>query len=57
MQLLAFLANGGSGCISVTANVVPGLSAKIYNSWKKREVDEAMRLNQLLYPLKQSSFF
>ncbi len=53
---LAFLANGGNGCISVTANVVPGLSAKIYNSWKKREVDEAMRLNQLLYPLNRALF-
>ena len=53
---LAFLANGGNGCISVTANVVPRLCAKIYNAWIKREVDEAMRLNQLLYPLNRALF-
>jgi len=53
---LAFLANGGVGCISVTANVVPNLCAKIYNNWIKGDIKESMKLNQLLYPLNKALF-
>ncbi len=53
---LAFLVNGGTGCISVTANVVPGVCAQIYNSWIKKDFEESMRLNQLLYSLNKSLF-
>ncbi len=53
---LAFLVNGGTGCISVTANVVPGMCAQIYNSWIKKDFEESMRLNQLLYSLNKSLF-
>src|ERR1700730_838229 len=31
---LAFLANGGDGCISVTSNVAPGLCRAMYLAWK-----------------------
>jgi 4-hydroxy-tetrahydrodipicolinate synthase len=53
---LAFLINGGMGCISVTANVTPRICAEIYNNWKKKNFDEAMRLNFLLYPLNKALF-
>ena len=53
---LAFLINGGNGCISVTANVTPKLCAKIYNSWVRGDIGECMRLNQLLYPLNKALF-
>ena len=53
---LSFLISGGDGCISVTANVVPRLSANIYNLWKTRKIDEAMSLNFKMYPLNNILF-
>ena len=53
---LAFLANGGVGCISVTANIVPNLCAEIYNNWIMGNIKESMKLNQLLYPLNKVLF-
>ncbi len=34
---LAFLAHGGHGCISVTANVAPGLCAQMQEAWQRGE--------------------
>ena len=53
---LAFLMSGGIGCISVTANVAPKLSAQIYESWKNGNFEESMKLNYLLYPLNRALF-
>ena len=53
---LSFLISGGGGCISVTANVVPGLIANIYNLWKSKKINEAMSLNFKLYPLNNVLF-
>ena len=53
---LSFLISGGVGCISVTANVVPGLIANIYNLWKSKKINEAMSLNFKLYPLNNVLF-
>ena len=53
---LSFLISGGVGCISVTANVVPGMIANIYNLWKSKKINEAMSLNFKLYPLNNVLF-
>ncbi len=53
---LAFLMNGGTGCISVTANVVPRISSQIYESWKNKDFVKSMELNHLLYPLNKALF-
>ena len=53
---LSFLISGGIGCISVTANVVPNLSAKIYNFWKSKKINEAMSLNFKMFPLNNVLF-
>ena len=53
---LSFLISGGSGCISVTANVVPHLSASIYNLWKVKKIKEAMDLNFKMYPINKVLF-
>ena len=53
---LAFLMNGGTGCISVTANVVPKISSQIYESWKNKDFIKSMELNHLLYPLNNALF-
>ena len=53
---LAFLASGGIGCISVSANVIPKVSSAIYELWERRKVDEAMNLNFLSYSLNKVLF-
>jgi 4-hydroxy-tetrahydrodipicolinate synthase len=41
---LAFLAQGGDGCISVTSNVAPGLCRAMYLAWKQGEIARALQL-------------
>ncbi len=53
---LAFLVNGGVGCISVTANITPRLCAEVYNSWKNGNIETAMELNYKLFPLNKVLF-
>ena len=43
---LSFLISGGSGCISVSANVIPSLYSKLYNFWSKGQISEAMEIKQ-----------
>ncbi|NCP12191.1 MAG: 4-hydroxy-tetrahydrodipicolinate synthase [Sphingomonadales bacterium] len=50
-QALAFMAAGGSGCISVSANVAPKLCADFQNACTAGEWDRARDLNDRLYPL------
>ena len=53
---LAFLVSGGSGCISVTANVAPKLCSELYNSWVKQDLKRCMEINSILYPLNKALF-
>jgi len=53
---LAFLVQGGHGCISVTANVAPRACADMHESWRKGEVERAMQINQRLLPLNDALF-
>ena len=41
---LAFLAQGGDGCISVTSNVVPGLCRAMYLAWMRGQIAQAQQL-------------
>ncbi len=52
----AFLASGGHGCISVTANVAPALCAEMHDAWQAGNVGRAMELNHVLYPLNKALF-
>ena len=40
---VGFLAQGGDGCISVTANVAPRLCADMHDAWKAREPRQGVR--------------
>jgi 4-hydroxy-tetrahydrodipicolinate synthase len=51
-----FLAQGGHGCISVTANVAPALCAEVQNAWQARDFDRVDQLNQRLMPLHEALF-
>jgi 4-hydroxy-tetrahydrodipicolinate synthase len=53
---IGFLAQGGVGCISVTANVAPKQMAAMHEAWKSGEVQEAMRLNERLMALHVNLF-
>ena len=53
---LAYLASGGHGCISVTANVAPRLCAQMHAAWAKGDVKTAMEIQQRLVPLHDVMF-
>ncbi len=53
---LAYNAGGGSGCISVTANVAPRLCAEFQAASLAGDRDAAHDLNQRLFPLHQALF-
>jgi len=53
---LPFLAGGGDGCISVTANVAPRACAEMHKAWRERDVDTAMELQDRLMPLHVALF-
>jgi 4-hydroxy-tetrahydrodipicolinate synthase len=48
---LPFLAAGGNGCISVTANVAPKLCAAMHKAWVAGDVKKAAAINERLLPL------
>ena len=53
---LGFNAMGGVGCISVTANVAPRLCAEFQSATREGRWDEALRLQDRLYPLHAALF-
>ncbi len=53
---LPFLAQGGTGCISVASNIVPGLCAAMHKAWREGDIATAQRLNVRLGPLVEALF-
>jgi 4-hydroxy-tetrahydrodipicolinate synthase len=53
---LGFNAMGGVGCISVTANVAPRLCSEFQSAARRGQWDEAVRLQDRLYPLHLAMF-
>lgn len=53
---LGFNAMGGSGCISVTANVAPRLCAEFQAACKSGNAPRALELQDKLYPLHDAMF-
>jgi 4-hydroxy-tetrahydrodipicolinate synthase len=49
--VLAFMANGGHGCISVTANVAPRLCAELHRAWQAGDISQALEVQERLLPL------
>jgi len=52
----AFLAQGGSGCISVTANIAPRMCAEMHDAWVSGNYDEVWRYRDKLAPLHDVMF-
>jgi len=53
---VGFLAQGGVGCISVTANVAPHLCAQLQDSWHLGTYEDAFRVRDILAPLHDAMF-
>ena len=43
--VLAYLAQGGNGCISVTANVAPKLCSNLQKAWRDKDILKAQEIN------------
>ena len=54
--VVAFLAQGGQGCISVTANIAPKLCSDLHNRWFEKKYDEAFAINLTLARIHQALF-
>ncbi len=52
----AFLAQGGHGCISVTANVAPKLCADLHAAWRTGDLATAFAIRDRLMPLHDAMF-
>ena len=53
---VAFLAHGGVGCISVTANIAPSLCAQMQDAWQLGSYEDVFRLRDVLMPLHDAMF-
>jgi len=53
---VAYLAQGGNGCISVTANIAPKICAKIQNAWIENNIELVKELNLKLVDLHEALF-
>ncbi|MFM2151041.1 MAG: hypothetical protein RLZZ187_3347 [Pseudomonadota bacterium] len=53
---VAYLAAGGHGCISVTANIAPRLCRQMHDAWAAGRVAEAMAIQHRLVPVHDAMF-
>jgi 4-hydroxy-tetrahydrodipicolinate synthase len=53
---VSFLAAGGHGCISVTANVAPRLCSEMQTAWMDGRIKDAMAIQNRLVPLHDALF-
>ena len=53
---VAFLAQGGVGCISVTSNIAPRLCADMHDAWAAKDYERVFALRDALMPLHDSLF-
>ncbi len=53
---LAYLAQGGHGCISVTANVAPKLCSEMHLAWQESNITKAQEINLKLSSLHNALF-
>jgi 4-hydroxy-tetrahydrodipicolinate synthase len=53
---LAFLAHGGQGCISVTANVAPRQCSEMQDAWLRGDASGALEIHKRLTPLHKALF-
>ena len=53
---LGFMAHGGHGCISVTANIAPRMCADMQRAWREGDMTKVMELQDRLTPVHNALF-
>ena len=53
---IPYLAQGGHGCISVTANIAPKLCSEMQNAWRNNEIGNALKINLKLAKIHYALF-
>ena len=53
---LPYLAAGGHGCISVTANIAPKYLSRMHSAWQQGDIKTAQEINKKLMPLHDALF-
>ena len=53
---LPYLAQGGQGCISVTANIAPKLCSDLHSHWRDKRIDEVFNINLKLAKIHHALF-
>jgi 4-hydroxy-tetrahydrodipicolinate synthase len=56
ITVVPYLAQGGHGCISVTANIAPRLCADLHEAWQRGDLKTVSRVNERLAPLHDAMF-
>jgi 4-hydroxy-tetrahydrodipicolinate synthase len=56
ITVAAFLAQGGHGCISVTANAAPRLCAALHDAWQRGDLATVQQTSDRLAPLHDAMF-
>lgn len=51
-----YLAAGGHGCISVTANIAPRLCSEMHEAWQNKDLDAVLALQDRLMPVHDAMF-
>ena len=54
--VLPFLSNGGVGCISVTANIMPKLCSELHEAWFKQDTKALKKIDSNLQPIHRAMF-
>ena len=54
--VVPFLAQGGHGCISVTANIAPEPCARLHSAWMAGDMDTVAEINDRLLPVHDALF-
>ena len=54
--LPGYLAHGGDGCISVTANVFPRLVKQLLTCWQNRNIENMQKVANMLAPVSEAMF-
>jgi 4-hydroxy-tetrahydrodipicolinate synthase len=51
---VGFMAQGGHGTVSITANLMPGAYAQFHHAWKNKDMETVSRLRDFLFPLSKA---
>ena len=51
-----FMKAGGHGCISVTANIIPNVCAKLHKLFEEEKINDALKINNAIMSLHKVLF-